>query len=428
MKNIFSSLSCATSVLLGLSGEAYAETLASDYAGWDLKTYLLFYKETDRVTATELGLLASKSLDTNETLDLKLTIDSLTGASASGALPSAQAQTFTRPSGAGTYTTPANETPLDDTFEDTRVSMSIDWSKPLSNRTNFKLGGSLSKEYDYSSLGINTGFDHSFNNNNTIFAAGVSYANDTINPEGGIPIAFAANTSAVVGSNRTGQEEDDKNTIDVLLGLTQIISKYSLVQFNYSYSGSDGYHNDPFKLISVVDDNTGEVLKSGSFANAIYENRPEVRDMHAVFLRYKKINKKKHVLDMSYRYAWDDWGIKSHTIDARYKLRLSSRSYIRPHIRFYSQSKADFYTPYFKNSDAPASGSNIFASADYRLGDMDAYTIGIEYGKDNIKRPWSVALEYYQQMPDKISTFGALNAQDINPDVDAVMLRINYDL
>jgi len=52
-------------------------------------------------------------------------LDTLTGASATGAVAQPNAQTFSRPSGDGQYTTSPNELPLDDTFRDTRVTKSV---------------------------------------------------------------------------------------------------------------------------------------------------------------------------------------------------------------------------------------------------------------------------------------------------------------
>jgi len=73
---------------------------------------------------------------------MKLVLDSLTGASANGAVPATMVQTFTTPSGGGgcddddedgggsAYKVAPNETPLDDSFEDTRISYSSNWEKP----------------------------------------------------------------------------------------------------------------------------------------------------------------------------------------------------------------------------------------------------------------------------------------------------------
>jgi len=130
------------------------------------------------------------------------------------------------------------------------------------------------------------------------------------------------------------------------------------------------------------------------------------------------------VLDVSVRYLWDDWGLKSNTLDLKYRWTLNNKRYLQPHIRYYQQSAVDFYEPFLLKSDVDANNLPEFATADYRLGDFDAYTLGLEYGLKN----WRAALEFYQQTgkePD--GKFGELNNQKLGVDLDAIMFRINYD-
>jgi len=79
-------------------------------------------------------MLATRSFDDDRSLTLGLTVDGLTGATPNGAITQNVPQTFTQPSGNGTFTTPAGELPIDDTFRDTRVSLTASWQQPLSFR------------------------------------------------------------------------------------------------------------------------------------------------------------------------------------------------------------------------------------------------------------------------------------------------------
>ena len=99
-------LSAATCSLLGGPAQAADNE-------WDVDSAVLYYDEGDRVTAWEPVISATREIDDEEYLTHKLVLDSLTGASASGAVPSTNPQTFTRPSGNGQYTVAPNETPLD---------------------------------------------------------------------------------------------------------------------------------------------------------------------------------------------------------------------------------------------------------------------------------------------------------------------------
>jgi len=431
-------LATATCSLIGGLPNAQAE-ISPDYGDWDVNAALLFYSEADRVKAIEPVISAKKQIDTDETVSLKLVLDSLTGASANGAVSTNIAQTFTRPSGNGTYTTSANETPLDDTFHDTRVAVSASWEMPLSRMDKLVLGGNISNEYDYTSIGVSSLFSRDINERNTTLSAGLSFASDSISPEGGTPNPFSEMLPAGdAGYSATRVDtSESKTTIDVLFGITQVIDKNSLLQFNYSFSQADGYLTDPFKVISVVDATTGipidyvtgvAIVPGTTLSQVVYENRPDSRTKHSMFTQYKR-NFSGDVFDISYRYMFDDWEINSHTVDFKYRLKTSETTFWQPHVRFYQQSEAEFYKPYYLSGSQPTAGSKTeFATADYRLGEMNTMTLGIEYGHVYEDHGWSFAAEYYLQTstePD--NKVGELNNQELSPDVDAFMLRFNYD-
>ncbi|MCP4388342.1 MAG: DUF3570 domain-containing protein, partial [Gammaproteobacteria bacterium] len=88
-KKVAGLLSAATCSLLGAPAHAEDDN-------WDVDTAVLFYAESDdRVQAFEPVISATRDLGDDESLSFKLVLDSLTGSSASGAVPSTQVQTFT---------------------------------------------------------------------------------------------------------------------------------------------------------------------------------------------------------------------------------------------------------------------------------------------------------------------------------------------
>lgn len=422
-------LAMATAALLG-SGGSQAGFLAED-SDWQVSAGLLVYNEQDRVSAVEPVISARKSLDTDEFLNLKLTIDTLTGASATGAVSSDLPQTFTRPSGNGQYRIDADSTPLDDTFKDTRVTINAGWERPIADELTLNLGTALSKEYDYLSLGLSSGLAKDINNGNTTLSSGFSASFDSSDPVGGEPVPFAAMQAAGSEQLRQGSGSD-KQVYDAIFGVTQIIDQRSLFQLNYSISHSTGYLNDPYKFISVVDAVTGDPIfenaDQADLPTVAYENRPDTRTKHSIYAQYK-ISLDDKVLDASYRFLTDDWGINSHTLDFRYRIPTSKGRYWQPHFRYYQQSAADFYTPFFIGNDRPSAGDeNSFASADYRLGDFTGMTVGLEFGRRSDTSGWSVAAEYYLQSGDEPDNkFGALSDQTLYPDVDIFFLRFVRD-
>jgi hypothetical protein len=131
------------------------------------------------------------------------------------------------------------------------------------------------------------------------------------------------------------------------------------------------------------------------------------------------------VLDISYRYMADDWEIDSHTVDMRYRIPFGGRSYIEPHLRYYSQTAADFYTLSLIDGDPLPE----YASADYRLGEFDAITIGAKYGWETSNgNDMNVRLEFYRQSGSvaRSQLIGNQVNQDNYPDLNAIILQFGY--
>lgn len=409
-RKLTGALSLASCSLLGLPS-AQAET------PWDIETAIMYYSEDGRVSALEPIVSMKKEIGDDEFLNLKFTLDSLTGASATGAVPSTQIQTFSTPSGNSTYDVPANETPLDPSFLDTRVQFTLGWDKPLERNLRRNLGFNVSKEYDFTSISGNASWTWDTNLKNTSYTLGGNIELDSIDPVGGAPLPLS---SQVVGSPilRDGDSKS-KNVIDLLAGVTQIIDRSSLVQFNLSLSLADGYLTDPYKLVSRVDPVTGQPT------DQIYENRPDSRQKIGLFSRYKKQFSNRDIFDISYRFMVDDWGIDSNTIDASYRWRLDNGYYIQPGVRLYDQSAADFYR-YFLVDGEPIPNT---VTADYRLGELTTQTFGVKFGySDGRNNNWSIRLERYIQSgeshPDV--AFGQLVNQDLYPDVEATIIQFSY--
>lgn len=407
MKKIAGLLSAATCSLL-------ANPVQAEEPNWDIDSAVLYYNEDDdRVSAFEPVINGKRDLGDEESLSFKLVLDSLTGASATGAVPSTQVQTFIRPSGNGTYTVDPNDTPLDDTFKDTRISFGMNWEKPIDRNNRRNLGFNVSAEYDFTSVSVNALWDHDSNQKNTTYSAGINVEYDYIEPVGGAPEELTSMTA------QDKNDDDDRTIVDLLFGVTQVIDKTSLFQVNLSLSESNGYLTDPYDFVSIVDSITGQPV------DQLFENRPDSRSRQSLFGKYKKMLPNKDIITASYRYMTDDWGIDSHTFDVTYRFRFNSGYFIQPHLRWYTQNEADFYY-YFLRDDQRVPGD---ASADYRLGDMDATTYGFKFGRAIDERHlWSVRVERYEQTGDSSPSeaFGQLDQQDLYPDVKATIVQASY--
>jgi len=345
---------------------------------------------------------------------MKLVIDSLSGSSPTGAVPSTEVQTFIRPSGNGTYTVAPNETPLDPSFKDTRVAYSMNWEKPFDRNNRRNYGFNVSKEYDFTSIGANALWQHDANQKNTTYTYGFNLEFDEIDPVGGVPDPLTS-----MYDQMKGDSSDSRNVIDLLFGVTQVINRSSLFQVNLSLSESDGYMTDPYKLVSVVDDDSGQPI------DQLFESRPDSRSRQSLYGKYRKTLGNDDIFTASYRYMTDDWGIDSNTFDFTYRFKFGSGYYLQPRLRLYDQTAADFFNYFLLESDPVPS----YASADYRLGEMEATTVGIKFGREvDRQHSWSVRLEQYVQTGESSPSeaVGQLRGQDLYPDVTATIVQLSY--
>ena len=398
-------LAVATSSLLAGTAQT---VLAVDNDNWEVDSAVLLYSETDRISVVEPVVSARKKIGDDEYMKFQIVADALTGSSPNGAIKTDSAQTFTSPSGSSIYTTSAGTTPLDPSFHDTRGALSGEWETPLSEQLKGIFSANYSQEFDYSSLGLGANLAWDFNQRNTTLTTGFSYSLDQVSPVGGMPTGLTAMpTTTAVSKSKLG-DTDDKTIAAVLVGVTQVLGPKHLLQLNYTYSNEDGYLTDPYKILSVLDSG-GTLLTTDPY---LYEKRPTTRTRHAVYLKDVK-QFGEDVLQFSYRYAWDDWGVSSHTFDMHYRYEFSAKNYLQPHLRYYLQDKADFYYYNLVDGSIPQ-----YASADYRLGDLSTKTIGLKYGHVlGENQEFAVRAEVIQQQAEGDAQF---------PDTDAMIVQLNY--
>lgn len=411
-KRIREKLTLASATLLQVTNVSAAD---KPQDAWDVSTAVLVYSENDgRVSAIEPVISGTKEYDDGDIVNLKLVLDSLTGATPNGAHESSVEQTFTNPSGNKEYKVPAGDLPLDDTFLDTRVAFSGSYQTPIiDNYSRIILGGNVSKEFDYTSLGVSANFLRDYNNRNTTFSTAIGFNADSISPSGGIPTPFANMKVAQTGTNRDGAD-DSKTITDIMFGVTQVINRRTLMQFNLGFSSTSGYMNDPYKIIGIVDAGGLPITPVAvDDLPYLYESRPDSRSRQTFF--WKTVHHlTEDVINVSYRYHTDDWGIDSHTIDFHYRYELGNGSYLQPHLRYYSQSAADFYVLDLLNGQPLPK----HASADYRLAEFVTNTIGLKYAMPiGENSEFSVRAEVISQV----------QSEDLAPDTDAYIIQFGYD-
>lgn len=420
-------LRAALAAACGALGVAGAPAQATE-----VHTGLLGYTEPGRVSALELVGDARHEFGDGKAASFRFVYDVLSGSSANGGVPARAAQTFTSPSGRGSYVTEAGATPLDGSFRDTRFAGSAGVTLPWGRLTSGALGIYASSEHDYTSLGANASLTREFNRKNTTVTLRAARFEDTVNPEGGAPAPLSAMLPATGGGgdDKLGPDKDDdddegdglgKSVTDLGLSVTQVLDRSTLLSLNYTNSRVDGYQTDPYKLLTVVDPATGAPRATNAY---LFESRPDSRLKHAVAAELLR-HLGRDVMTLSYRYFDDDWGVTSHTGELNYRLNFASKQYLQPNVRWYHQAAADFYRRWLVDGEAAPQ----YATADYRLGDMTAMTYGLKYGRTlRSGNELSLRVEYYAQAGEShpAGAFGDLRDFDLFPTVDAWIVNVGY--
>jgi hypothetical protein len=410
----------AAYALLGIVPAAQAQdkkvqppaTPAADH--WTYDSSFLYYNEAERISVLEPQFGVRKDYSDGRAFSILATVDSISGNTPIGTLPATAntANTVTGASGRN-YQTTAGKTPLS-YLRDTRVALDASWLRPLSQVSARQLGINGSMEKDFYSIGLNGKYLHDYNQKNTTLSLGLAPEFDIVSPSGGLPVGFA--TKDTPGSIDGSQNK--KWLLSGLAGITQVINRKLLMQFNTGMTYEQGYLTDPYKQLSLVN-------AQGDPVFSIYEKRPTDRLEGDIYwlTRYNLYDK--DVASLALRFYTDDWGIQSQTIDFTYRRQSTDRFYWQPHVRWYHQSAAGFFHVGLLNG-APLPDN---ASADLRLADLHGVTFGAQFGylfhnnSELILRG-----EYYMETGESKpkEAIGAQRQYDLFPTLYATIVQLEY--
>ena len=388
---------------------------------WSVDSAVAYYHENGRIQAVEPVVDVAKVFANGQSLNFNATFDALSGASPNGALPSRSAQTFASPSGkAGhQYTVGPGQLPADPNYHDTRAAVGGDWTVPFTRVDQVTVGGKISAEEDFFSTTVNASMAHDFNDKNTTVSFGIDNEFDSIHPIGGAPLP---GSDYALAEKQTGSKT--KDGVGLLLGVTQVMTRNWLTEFNVSVDRFKGYLNDPYKFTSIID-------SAGGTTGYEYEIRPDQRTRKSAYWENRVAWSSRISTALSLRYMTDDWSVKSDTAQLHLRWSFSNRDrYIEPTVRWYRQTAAEFFTPFVLNTQKPATG---YESSDARLAAFHAVTYGVKYAQklaglgDRPESEISIRAEYYQQtLAVRTPVPEALQGLDLYPGLKAVLVQIGW--
>ena len=135
-----------------------------------------------------------------------------------------------------------------------------------------------------------------------------------------------------------GEKTEDQRSYGV--GLTQILTRNSLLSANFEVITDEGWIANPYRDVAYLDQTVGRGFSLEP------ETDPNTRTSNALGLDYKYYLPYRAAVDVQYRYFQDTWGIRAHTGQLGYTHPWRNWTFDGT-FRYYTQTHADFYSNAF---------------------------------------------------------------------------------
>ncbi|NPA64594.1 MAG: DUF3570 domain-containing protein [Epsilonproteobacteria bacterium] len=331
--------------------------------------YIYYDEDSGRTTIKSPHLHITKEFGTDYVAEFSYAYDSVSGASPTfyDAASGASAKV---PKG---VLLPQDIVYGDIPYEDQRRSYQALLTKRLpQSRDEITLGWSFSKEHDYISREASLQYLHyTDRSKNRSLTFGISYQLN--HPK----IYCFLNTGDCDSETGASVKTKRLEVISTEVGMTQILTKTSLVKGSLFFIGENGYLSNPYmRVVRYYDSYAPQITP---------ERKPSERQAYGLTIEYKKAFGDIYT-SLHYRLYHDDWDITSHTITSSLTKELTKALLGTFKLRLYTQSEAEFYSgakDYFTDQKYASSDRRIssFSSTEatlclrYRFNDTIAFNV-----------------------------------------------------
>ena len=287
------------------------------------------------------------------------------------------------------------------------------------------LSGGMSDEPDYQSNFGTISFSHELNEKRTTFSTNYTAVSNTVyrnsghsHSPPGTGLGHIHPADCEVYACTDYPELHGENFFNSFnLGLSHILSKNTLLNLFTAFTNQAGYLSNPYKTVYVRGEitpdeyqylstkaNAGDTVDWNAItpleivgAELFREVRPEHRNQLSLgtglIQHIPVLDASTH---LNYTFYTDDWQVNSHTFDFKWFQPLPYGFMAAPSVRYYSQSQADFFAPYFL---APRADGHY--SSDFRLAAFGSLSTGITLSKEFAKGvKLEAGIEYYTHQSD----------------------------
>lgn len=254
----------------------------------------------------------------------------------------------------------------------------------------------FSKEKDYQAVFGGVSVARELANKSTTLRGGIAVSFDEVEPT----------SDPLIDPGRIDKE--DKENVTAFVGLGQVINKNTVVQSTFTISRYSGFLSDPYKLVF------------NSAQPGLRDNRPDDRTQYIWSAQLRRWSETLDAaLHADYRFYYDDWNIRSHTLDVGFLKHTDAGWSFEYSMRYYSQTQAEFYEPFYQSVR-----SDGYYSSDYRLSPYGALSFRVKVAETI--NDWTVSLSAERYISDKSYSLQSVDVE--NPGlVDFTLFTLGVD-
>lgn len=172
------------------------------------------------------------------------------------------------------------------------------------------------------------------------------------------------------------------------LGVTQILTPSWLASANFEAVSDDGFLGSPYRVARV-------------FGATVPERNPRTRTGRAMKFRVIGDLGSRNAVRAEYRYYWDTWAIRAHTVEFGYSRYFGDAWLADASLRYNTQKAALFYSD-------NASVETVYVSRNRQLGTYNTLGLGgkLSYSMGKLQGRYDVKLNgSYERVRFKYSDF-----------------------
>ena len=247
----------------------------------------------------------------------------------------------------------------------TRVYPSLDWTmEDARTGTSLGFGLYLSKEYNYSSVGIDGSFSKK-NHNNGEFSVKMSGYFDRVRmiyPSELVQSIVTVTSASTGGFSKAKIPSRPRVTGDLSLSFSQVINQRLQGSVMLDAVGQGGYLGLPFHRVYFQD---------GSPA---VELLPSERFKLPLGFRLNYFLGDNLIIRSYYRYYTDSWGVRAQTASLEIPWKITPFFSIAPFYRYYEQSASRYFAPYQQHTEA-----DVYYTSNYEYAAFSSGYFGVNF-------------------------------------------------